>query len=73
MKKTPGIYLYLFFPKRTENTIMTANAAIKTYRDVKRVLAPVYMPLILIGNINRAVSKAKDPLPSLSQVGTRGR
>lgn len=48
---------------------MTANAAIKTYRDVKRVLALVYMPLILIGNINRAISKATFS----AQVGTRGR
>lgn len=46
------------FSRRTENAIMTAVAAIKTCRDVKRVLAPVYMPPLLIGNINRAVSKA---------------
>lgn len=37
---------------------MMVDAAIKTYRDVKHVLALVYMPPLLIGNINRMVWKA---------------
>jgi len=48
------------FPsERTKNNAFTtANTAIKARHDVKRVHAPPYTLPLLIGNINRAVSKA---------------